>query len=568
MKVGIRVKIISLVLVPAVMIALGAVVAGVYKVSDVMSQKMMNQLKVSAYAGREFYESMNDGEFSRNEDGTVMKGDVVITGSFDFVDTVRESGQIFATFFYNDERIVTNVLDGQGQRMIGTKASAEVVKAVLTEGHEYSSKSVIIGDEEYYGFYVPVRQSGSDEVIGMFFTGDRKGQIDEEALAASLLVVGIVLAIMIPCIIAAIVVAVRMSRSLMRTVESLNELARGELTAEIAAIDISRNDEIGHIASSSAQLKETLVRLVGNINQMVDVLFNTATEINEIVSHSAKNTEKINYAIDSLSKSAMQQAVSMESASGNISRMDESIGETIDIVGELGKCAVTINDTSQSAIDVLNQLDRDNGAVIKNIQNVYEQTNATHEYVEKIQAVMEMIREIAEATNLLALNATIEAARAGEAGRGFAIVAEQVKKLATESSESTVQIEEIMGHLSANSTNAVRLMGQVKVTVQDQNKQIVDALARYGAVSDSINNITHEVKEVSELSQKINQFSEGIVHTIADLSSLSEENAQSTNVTSMESSDLAASMSGMEGKAVSLRRMAEELRSAVKIFKL
>ncbi len=569
MKLGLRSKIIGIVLAPALLVGIGAVWISSSKVSDLMDREMMSQLKVSANAGREFYESMNEEQFSRDENGVVYKGDFQVTGNFDMVDAISESGNIYATFFYGDERIVTNVLDDKGERMIGTKAGEAVIKAILQEGKDfYFSQAVPIGGQDYYGYYVPVKQPGTNEVIGMFFTGDRKGQINEQATSVSITIAGIIAIIIIPCLIGAVFIVLGMTNSLMRTVHNLEQLSLGELKTDIDDRDLKRSDEIGEIARASGKLRNTLIKMIGDINHTVETLFEASKEIEGVVGNTFKNTSNINQAIEALSKSSLQQAISMEGVSNHVGHMGESIENTITSVAELHASTAAINESSQSTVQVLNDLDMENTRVVEAIDRVYDQTNATHEYVEKIETVLEMIREIADETNMLSLNATIEAARAGEAGRGFAIVAEQVKKLAEESSESTLQIEEIIKNLNENSTKAVQAMGQVKVIAQSQNVQINEVQASYETVNVSIKAASQEVGQVSDMSQEIEQAREGVVRLVADLCALSEENAQSTKVTSLEAEDLAAAMHEMEGEVASLRDLAERLSADIKIFKL
>ncbi len=568
MKLGLRSKIIGLVLTPAILAGIGAVWISSTKVSDLMDQRMISQLKVSAYAGREFYETMNDGMFSKDEEGVVRKGDFIISGNYDMVDSISEGGNIYATFFYGDERAVTNVLNDQGERMIGTKAQDDVIQTVLKEGKEYFSKDVIIGGQEYYGYYIPVKQTETNEIIGMFFTGDNEGQILAEARKVSIVIMLVIVAIVIPCVIIAVFLVLGMTNSLMRTVKSLDKISEGELKVEVDARDLQRSDEIGEIARACGALRDTLAPLIGNIHNTVDTLFEAAKEIESVVANTFKNTSNISRAIDALSHSSLQQAISMEGVSNNIGQMGQAVENTVISVGQLNDSTSAITESSHSTVTVLSRLEAENAGVVESIERVYNQTNATHEYVEKIEAVTEMIREIADETNMLSLNATIEAARAGEAGRGFTIVAEQVKKLAEQSSESTLQIEEIIKNLNSNSTKAVQAMGQVKEIVEAQNKQITDVLASYDVVNVSIRQTAEEVNLVTDMSKQINHAREEVVHLVEDLCALSEENAQSTRVTSMESEDLAAAMHEMEGEVSSLRDLAEHLSKDVKIFKL
>lgn len=568
MKMKLRVQILSLVLIPAFIIGFVSIWVSSSNISALMDQEMQSQLKVSAYAGREFYETMNDGMFSRDEDGIVCKGDFIITDNYDMVDTIRQSGDIYATFFYQDERIVTNVLDDKGARMVGTKAGEAVIQAVLNGGEDYFSKSVVIDGEEYYGYYTPVRQPGSDEVIGMFFTGDRKGQITESVTGVSITIAVVILAIIVISGLVAVIIIMKMTNALKRTVASLDRLSEGELKGETVHKDNKRKDEIGEIVRATYKLRDTLTQLIGNINNTVDTLYQASKDIEGVVGNTLHNTDDISKAIEELSKASLQQAISVEGVSHHVSHMGDSVQGTITSVDELNENAAAINDSSQSTISVLNHLDGENRKVIEAMERVYEQTNATHEYVEKIEAVMEMIREIAEETNMLSLNATIEAARAGEAGRGFAVVAEQVKKLAEQSGDSTVQIGEVIKNLNENSTKAVNTMEQVKETVRMQNKQILDVLASYDAVNASIKKTSDVVNQVSDQSREINHAREEVVSLVSELCALSEENAQSTKVTSMAAEDLAAAMQEMEGEVISLRDMAERLTSDVKIFKL
>ncbi len=362
MKIRLQAKIISFVLFPAITIGIMAGWISSNKITQIMEQEMHSQLKTLAYAGCQFYESINNEPFSQDESGTVKKGDFIITDNYLFVDGMMDHADVYASFFYQDERIVTNVLDYKGARMIRTSANQIVADTVLKKGLDYFSSNVIIGGEEYYGYYVPVHQPKTNEVVGMFFTGDNVSKVREAANTTKKTIFFIIIGVVTASIILTSFLVLNMTGALKKTVKDLEDLSNGVLSPVHYEKKI-RTDEIGDIVKATYKLKHTLNDLIRSISTTSSILFDSARDMELIFADNTQSTLEIYESLEKLSAASIQQAVSLERITGLIQDINSSdssvtpfINDVIDFLLELSALAEENAASTQTTSDATDRL--------------------------------------------------------------------------------------------------------------------------------------------------------------------------------------------------------------------
>jgi len=192
----------------------------------------------------------------------------------------------------------------------------------------------------------------------------------------------------------------------------------------------------------------------------------------------------------------------------------------------------------------------------------------TDEGANKIQSASEMIRSIAEQTNLLALNAAIEAARAGESGRGFSVVADEIRKLAEESDRFTAQISEIINDLSSKSQAAVKTMKEMAATVQSQRESVGETNIKFAGIAQAIEDIEELISNLSQSGEMMNVKKDEVIEAIEVLSSISEENAAGTEEASASTEEQSASLVEIANASDTLAKFANEMQENITRFKI
>jgi len=230
---------------------------------------------------------------------------------------------------------------------------------------------------------------------------------------------------------------------------------------------------------------------------------------------------------------------------------------------------------STQALQIANEGDQailKTGAQMSHIHQTVDETGIIiSELGEKsasIGAIVETIKNISNQTNLLALNAAIEAARAGEHGRGFSVVAEEVRKLAEQSTQSSAQIELIIQGIKLNVDRAITSMSAEKDVVRNGAQVIEEAQRAFNRIMESTQVVNRQIKEVSQFSRDISDSSHKIFTEIGQVESIIKETTTKTEAVALGSSDQMNAMQEINVLAEELQATAQELQSSARKFKL
>lgn len=218
-------------------------------------------LKNLSHALLEKCSVMEEGDYSL-EDEILCKGGVPLGQDNRIVDSVKEVSGIDATIFWGDTRMLTTIQTETGERAVGTRASEEVVNAVLGEGEDYFSDHALVNDAYYYGYYTPMKNS-SGIVVGMVFVGKSRERVSNTIFhVVSSVMIAAVLVVVIALTIS-LWYAGKMVSSLSKIREFLGNVAQGKLDCEIDEKLIQRPDEIGEMGRSAKKLQVSILNLVG-----------------------------------------------------------------------------------------------------------------------------------------------------------------------------------------------------------------------------------------------------------------------------------------------------------------
>lgn len=251
-------------IIPIILLTLVITVFSAARFADSMSKEAQNGLKNLCDTVITMYDLMYVGDYHVIEqDGAVylLKGDHQLNGDFSIIDAVKEETQVDITVFYQDTRVITTIADGRGNRAIGTRASAIVIKEVLEEGKERFYSKASIEGEGYFAYYVPLRASDGS-VIGMLFVGKPSAEVDAlvRESVKPIIMIGL-LTMILACLI-----TIRFSNQLVgaiKKIESfLEKVTGGELRAEFDPTVLKRTDELGEMGRYAVRMQKSLRELV------------------------------------------------------------------------------------------------------------------------------------------------------------------------------------------------------------------------------------------------------------------------------------------------------------------
>ncbi|EKN44045.1 methyl-accepting chemotaxis protein [Pseudomonas viridiflava] len=366
-------------------------------------------------------------------------------------------------------------------------------------------------------------------------------QIKEGAVAAAelrnksvmMLEVGVVIAFIV-AILLGIFITRMITRPLAVAVVSAQRIAGGDLTQPIVS---TSSDEAGLLLDALSNMQDGLKSTIQQIASASDQLASAAEELSAVTNESTRGLTRQNDEIQQAATAVNQMTAAVEEVARNAVSTSEA-----------SKTA------TEDAVDGRGQVDHTVKGITTMVHEITESTEAVSElagHVREISKVLDVIRSIAEQTNLLALNAAIEAARAGEQGRGFAVVADEVRALAHRTQASTVEIEGMISTVQSGADGAVAAMGKslsLATHTQEQALRAGSALEKITQGVATINERNLVIASASEEQAQVAREVDRNLLNIQDLSTQSAAGADQTNASSQELSRLATSFNGMVAK--------------------
>lgn len=553
----------------ASVILLGVVIIGLCftEVSRTIYDQNENSLNATAMSVKAAYEQ-NSGDYFKNANGDIWKGGYNISKSESLLDSIKENTKMDVTFFYGSDRIVTSVKDADGNRIIGSPAGKKIQKEVLENGHKYFTKLVSIDGTRYCGYYIPVNQNDSDEIIGMIFVGAVKSTIDNQIQKVCLMIAAIIILFIIIIAIITRKVSKNIVGGINSGLKALNDISKGNLTTEIDNKLLMREDETGKLIKGTKDLKDGLTEIISTINSNASTLRKSSYDMKNVIDNTVDEINKMKEAINDINLSAKNQAESVQNVVENISSIEKMIENTNNQAKVLSQSAGNMQLSIVYANKTLDILEKINGEVLSQIEQIHSDTNSTNDAVGKINKAVDVIRDIAEQTNLLALNASIEAARAGEAGRGFSVVAEQIQELAEQSTGSSEEITDIINNLNLSSNNSVKTMKIVRDVINKQSKDINETKEIFDNVSNEIKTSISGIKEIEDAINTLSKSKDEIIEAIENLSGVSEENEANTDMALNSVLEVSDGVKLLEDSSDNVKSIADDLNSNMQMFKL
>lgn len=358
----------------------------------------------------------------------------------------------------------------------------------------------------------------------------------------------------------------RKVKPLKRLTEIAAKVKEGDLTEEVPVI--KEKDEIGQLALTFQAMLTNLKGIIQQISSSSQKVKDASNELLISAEQSASASEQVTTIIEQVSRSAEKQNQSLENNLSNIQDVAKIFLHTERQTGEISNLAKTTveraKEGAESVIDTVNQIKSVNDSVIEAKKQFHNLMTS----MEQIHQITAVITNITEQTNLLALNAAIEAARAGEYGRGFSIVAEEIRKLAEESQTSTKKIEELVEKIQLEAQQSEEFMGRVS---EDAEKSIYitnDSKEKFENIRKSLHDLVPSLNEMVENTKKASNLLEKVTENEVGLVSVAQENAATAEEVTASSEEQLATMEEITSQAEFLAEMAEDLQQLVQQFKV
>ncbi|WP_077624599.1 methyl-accepting chemotaxis protein [Sediminibacillus massiliensis] len=378
--------------------------------------------------------------------------------------------------------------------------------------------------------------------------------------------IGVALLVIVLGVVIALVTARKISNPIIAVKDRMYAISEGDLSQP--PLESNSKDEIGQLVASTNLMNDFMRQLLLQINTVSETVSSQSEELTQSASEVRTGSEQIASTMQELASGTESQATNagelssvmesftakMQEANGNGEEIFHSSSEVLGKTEDGAK----LMEQSVSQMETIDRIVQD--AVLK-VKGLDEQS-------QKISKLVSVIKDIADQTNLLALNAAIEAARAGEHGKGFAVVADEVRKLAEQVGDSVTDITGIVTNIQTESSMVTESLQGGYKEVEKGTSQIETTGETFAEINAAVQNMVDKIKSVTASLSTMASDSQQMSASIEEIASVSEEAAAGVEQTSASAQQSSSSMEEIAGSSGELAQLAEELNDLVSEFKL
>nr|WGD87356.1 methyl-accepting chemotaxis protein TlpC [Bacillus subtilis] len=559
MKLG--TKILCLVFVVILLFSASVGTVMLKEITESMKQMATEKAKGDLALSKTYIDDVMSGDW-QVKNNKLYKGQTQINGNENIVDLLGEKTGDTITIFQGDTRVATNVMKN-GERAVGTQASSEVIAAVLKKGKRFYGQADVAGSS-YQTAYMPLKDQNGN-IIGMLYTGANQSIL--ASLTQSLFTqFAIVLVIVIMVSVILVLLFTRKINKRLNALKSAFESAgNGDMTIEVSD---KTGDELSELSVYYNKMRMKLNDTIQTVQQSALQLASASQQLSAGAEETNQASEKITEAVQQIANGAQDQITRIENSESSLKQASADIRDisaNTAAIADKGRLAQSKADIGQKEIaNVQAQMD----AIHQSIQKSGEIIHQLDGRSKQIEQILSVITQIADQTNLLALNAAIEAARAGEQGKGFAVVADEVRKLAEESQQSAGQISKLIIEIQKDMNRSARSVEHVKTEaaegvtmIQRTRDAFKEIAAATGEISAEISDLSASVTNISASAHQIN---DSFAANTADIKESTKNTRQAVALTEEQF----AAMEEITAASETLSQLAEELTGIISQFKM
>jgi len=536
------------------------------EISNLVYYEIREELQNYSNMGLRLFDRVYDGEWSI-VDGKLYKGNAQINENYELIDDFTKGTEVLLTVFQDDMRAATNVVNENGQRIIGTQAAKEVTERVINQGKPYLGVADVLG-KSVHTYYEPIRDS-SGAIIGMWSVGIYTDVVSKKIDNTILMIVLFAGVLAAAGMIISYILGSVLAKSIKLVQDRLHMMEEGKFDFRFDERLLNRKDELGMMAQSAKNMQKRVADIIKtiqleseNVKVMTEKSLKSMEQAHEGIEVISATTEELSSGIEETSASTEQMRDFTYEIESKVSNMEERTLQGEHLADEIKQRAEKLKgETDVSYQNALDIYDRTNVQLRESIKRT--------EAIEEIGELSKTILDITSRTNLLALNAAIEAARAGEAGKGFAVVADEIRVLATNSKNAVSRINDIINNVSGAVENVVEdskaLLEFVDNQVLKDYKMLVNTSLQYAQDADKVQEVITEINNIAgEIYSKIQIMR----HAIDEIATSVGEGAVGNADIAAKIADIVSQTDDVLRQIIENRKSVERLDEMVGFFQI
>lgn len=494
-------------------------------------------------------------------DGVLYKGETKMNDNFDLVDRIGELTGDTVTIFQQDTRVATNVMT-DGERAVGTQVSAAVKQAVIDNEETYYGEAEVVGNS-YQTAYSPIKND-EGQVIGIWYVGASDSMVASSIADFTKIFVVVLVLVVVLAIVVVLFFTRGIKKRLSRISQAMHNAGKGDFSY---AVKDSSNDEIGQLTLNLSEMRENLSDVMKTIAGTSDQVAASSEELTASAEESSKSAELIAASTQTAANGTELTMHHVEDVVASVEHMQTRVKEAQTNSQTIMTLSDTASRNSQDGTEAVLAVVKQMNEINNSVTEIGSFVNGLDKKSKEIGTIVNLISDISNQTNLLALNAAIEAARAGEQGKGFAVVADEVRKLAEQSANSTQLIASLISDIQTETDKAVTAMQHGAENVEEGIRKTENVNDSFQSIKQAINQVTNNVQEVSQTIEGVSSGSKSIVEVMDKVKMTARENAESNETNAAASQQQSAAMEEISASSEALSGMAMDLQAALGKFK-
>ncbi|UOF91659.1 methyl-accepting chemotaxis protein [Fodinisporobacter ferrooxydans] len=361
-------------------------------------------------------------------------------------------------------------------------------------------------------------------------------------------------------------IAKRITTPIVAMANQADLVAKGDLTIE--PMEIKHNNEIGRLSKDFRIMIQNLKDLISRVNTNTQQLTHAAGELFASSEQTSKASEQIATTMQEISSGSEKQAGNVDEIAHTLNQTAREMHQIVDNSKNVSQSATEASEITAEGNTAIHKAIYEMNSIHGIVSELADSVKILGEHSQMIGTIVNTITNISSQTNLLALNAAIEAARAGEHGRGFAVVADEVRKLAEQSTDSAKQIGNLIGTIQNEIAKVVQATDKGTQEVQVGIEAVNLAGRAFEKIQESVSNVAARIQEATTAVYQISAGTEQAVRAIDKIGEVTGATVSSTQTVSASIEEQLAYMEEITASANSLSIMAEELKQLVSHFNI